>query len=196
MRNPQRPPSDFFLLAVVFSAVALIAAAGCSRRTDTSAEDDSWEQDSRRTVASRDGRREIQAPAPAEEKAPPDSTSPAVGRADSPAGPRTPQEEPGELKPEPQQIDARAEIQKVAAQAARLVDAGLKLWDEAKEAVDKDERGVSDSLLVQAYQRLEQAHRLYEELRKREPDGPYEQELQNLEKNMGDLQRVIGSGDW
>jgi hypothetical protein len=195
MTKPLPPSSDHLLPVLMLSAALLVIVAGCSRGSESSPAENFREQDSRRIVASRDGRREIPQPPPAEEKSLPDATAPVAGQADSPAGPQAPRAEPGEVKAGPQPSDGKADIQKMAAQAARLVDAGLKLWDDAKDALDKDEQGVSDGLLLQAYRKLEEAHRLYEELCASEPGAQHEKELQSLERNMYEIQKAMGSGD-
>jgi hypothetical protein len=184
MRKPLlRFPDPSFLIQILITAL-LLAGTGCSRGEDYSSEDER-EYDPRKTVISRDRRRETPAPPSVE------TQKPAIAQKPSDTDTNT-----KEVISKPNSAAPKADMDKQAAQAAKMVDAGLRLWDEAKDAMDKGEQGIADGLLMQAYSKLEQAHRLYENLNKHHLDTPFSKKLQAVEKHMYDIQKAIGTGDW
>jgi len=182
-KHPLRFPDISFLFRILFTAL-LLAGTGCSRTEDYSA-DDEREYDPRKTVISRDRRRTSPAQPPAETRKPATAQKPSDADADT-----------KEAISKPQPVEPKAEMDKQAAQAAKLADAGLRLWDEAKDAADKGEQGIADGLLMQAYAKLEQAHSIYEDLDKRHPNTSFAERLREVEAHMYQAQKVIGTGDW
>ena len=172
-----------FLVLLLLTALFLVEA-GCSRSEDFSGEDER-EYDPRRTVISRDRRRETPAPQPTEtEKTVTPKSAPIV----KPEETTKPKVVKGGTQSD--------ETEKQAAQAAKLVDAGLRLWDEAKDAADKGEQGIADSLLMQAYKKLEQAHGLYKNLDTRHPNAHFADRLKEVETHMSEAQKTVGTGNW
>ncbi len=178
---------------LVLLAAFLLAAIGCTRE-EGSAREDAGKIERLKTLAGRESRRETSKKPPAEMRKPVTEQK-HVAVSESTPKPEITPTKPKDTKQAPPTADPTVEIRKMATKAASLVDAGLRLWDEAKDAFDKGERDLGDGLLLQAYTKLEQAHNIYEDLDQRFPDTPFAMEIQAVEKHMYDIQKAIGTGE-
>jgi hypothetical protein len=79
--------------------------------------------------------------------------------------------------------------------ARELVQRAGEAWQAANKALAESGQQAADPLYGQAYGYFEQAHRIYVDLDKRHPNSQYYVNLQDLEKNMGEVNRRRGWTD-
>lgn len=79
--------------------------------------------------------------------------------------------------------------------ATELVQQAGEAWQAADKALVESGQQAADPLYGKAYSYFEQAHRIYVELDGRHPDSRFYVNLQDIEKNMGEVNRKRGWTD-